>query len=205
MKRFLVTAVFALACIQQAYSAGIIMNIYPEDGDVLATFSGSLDLTRFYDSGSVEYRPGDGSGGDSAANLYPKEPFIVFASSESTGDLTFITDFDSQVTVFGTSELVSASSFSGSTMFLYASDTSIETQQLGFDDADIDENNIVQVSGTAIFENNTISGLGLNPGTYEINDSDFAEGENFTLTITPEPATIALLGLGGAFIRKRRA
>ncbi|OXU15416.1 PEP-CTERM sorting domain-containing protein [Sedimentisphaera salicampi] len=201
MKRFLVTAVFALACIQQAYSAGIIMNIYPEDGDVLATFSGSLDLTGFYDSGNAMNE--SIAPEEEMAMIAPSHPFVAVNPSGGI-TLTKIDSFESPMTSFGTNGLIQADSFSGSTLLL-SHNEDISSQFISFDGNDINENNIVQVSGSAAFENSTVSGLGLNPGTYEINDSDFAEGENFTLTITPEPATLALLGLGGALIRKRRA
>ena len=47
----------------------------------------------------------------------------------------------------------------------------------------------------------TISGLAL--GTYTIN-SDYGTGDNLLITVIPEPMTIALLGLGGLFMLRRR-
>ncbi|AQQ08271.1 hypothetical protein L21SP3_00047 [Sedimentisphaera cyanobacteriorum] len=204
MKNLLFASVFTPAFLQQAYCAGIIMEIYPEDGDVLAVYSGSLDLTGFYNKeGSVEYHNVSESG--NGALLFPSSPIIQYADYEAGDEFTNITDFDSTIASFGTGEYLFADSFEGDTFALFNTDSKSHTQVLSFKSADINENNIVQVSGSATFENSTISGLGLDPGTYEINDSQFADGENFKLTITPEPATLALLGLGGAFIRKRRA
>ncbi|AQQ10164.1 hypothetical protein L21SP3_01992 [Sedimentisphaera cyanobacteriorum] len=56
MKRIALVLTVLLAAVNYAYSAGIEMNISPDGSNVKVTYGGSLDLTSFFNSGSVESR-----------------------------------------------------------------------------------------------------------------------------------------------------
>ena len=54
------------------------------------------------------------------------------------------------------------------------------------------------IYGTNVMANKTISGIGLNSGTYEWTVS--GSGDTITMNVIPEPATALILGFGGALI-----
>jgi hypothetical protein len=57
------------------------------------------------------------------------------------------------------------------------------------------------LSGSATFDNSTFATLGLTPGTYVYTFGNGADADTFTVHIAgavPEPASLALMGLGAA-------
>lgn len=58
-------------------------------------------------------------------------------------------------------------------------------------------------SDIAVGDHFDVKITGLADGTYTIN-SDYGTGDNLLITVIPEPMTIALLGLGGLFLLRRR-
>ncbi len=62
------------------------------------------------------------------------------------------------------------------------------------------------LSGTMTFDNTTISGLGLTPGTYTWTWGAGSTADSFVVTVpsVPEPASLSLMALGAAALLPRR-
>lgn len=54
--------------------------------------------------------------------------------------------------------------------------------------------------GRAVFEGTSFAEFGVIPGTYSV---DIGNGDTITLTVVPEPTSLALLGLGGLALFRR--
>jgi hypothetical protein len=71
--------------------------------------------------------------------------------------------------------------------------------------------NILSADSTGTPMNSIVSGnhfdvtiKGLATGTYAINSDYYGTNDVLNITVVPEPATVALLGLGGLFLLRRR-
>ena len=84
----------------------------------------------------------------------------------------------------------------GITGYIFVDKTNIFTQRIyDNDSAGVD------YSVTATVEVGSIVDFAIGPGP---GSNDYRDMTNFTAVITPEPATILLLGLGGPALRRRR-
>jgi hypothetical protein len=94
----------------------------------------------------------------------------------------------------------------------------------GFIDADSGSGNLVGIYGSKLYlpsgyvtntalaftdtyDNETISGLGLTPGTYTYSLGAGGNADSLTIGVSavPEPASLSLLGIGGLTLLRRRA
>jgi PEP-CTERM motif len=182
-----IAAVLALCAVPAR--AGFIITIDQVGPDVVATGSGSINLTGLTSNGTVL----------SAVGVVPIFGNITFGELGPTpgadyGPLMGPSSFGPGIGSMPTSS-------SGNTFGVVNGDGSVRVPD-GYTSG-------TPLSGTETFANSTISGLGLTLGTYNytlLND---------TITVTigvvvPEPSTLVLAGIGalavlGVWARRRRA
>ncbi|ARN57003.1 PEP-CTERM sorting domain-containing protein [Sedimentisphaera salicampi] len=194
---WIISAVFCLSA-NNASADYISIEIYEQENDVIVSHSGSLNISQFKAEGGsyaeytieVPYNSG----------VIPSDGYLTNFSEPSVGDTQARIILES-VPSFGDGDPVGADSATGDYLHLEGG----SLNRLYFLPEDVDENNILTVSGSMTFQNSTINSLGMDMGTYTITDSNFAQGEKIEMTITPEPATIALLGIGGFALRRKHS
>ncbi|AQQ09963.1 hypothetical protein L21SP3_01784 [Sedimentisphaera cyanobacteriorum] len=177
----------------------ISIKIYEQGDDVIVSHSGSLDISGFKGQGSYSESQVGSSGYDSMID--PRDGYICNASGISAGDTEGEINLETTV-LFGFGSGALADSASGDYFNLEGSGEN----DLHFLPENVDQNDILTVNGSMTFQNKTLADFMMYKGTYPIDDdSNFADGEKIEITITPEPATLALLGLGGFVLRRRNA
>jgi hypothetical protein len=106
------------------------------------------------------------------------------------------TGFASTTSSFGTSSFLPANTATGDTVglsfankALYVSPSYVSGSVL---------------SGNATWNGNTFASLGITPGTYTMTYNGGADSVVLQVGAIPEPATIAILGLGGLLLRRKK-
>ncbi len=198
----LVTAALPASCLLPGNAeAGIIVNIEEQGSDVVASYSGSIDLTgigfNIIGSGNVN-RIGASAGqinfqngATNKASLtdFSKNPWTVAPSAFGTGGLF-------------NADTVSAAA--GNAFGFQASGFFIESSYVSGD----------PISGSMTFENQTLASMGINEGTGIMN-ATFSSGDTLTVnaisavstSAIPEPSGVlglAGLILGSGFLRRRK-
>ena len=181
----------ALACLPHAAKADIVLNIQEQGPDVVAVFSGSINLTNALSGGSVS--------GSSTLMAPTNMQFYSFSDSAKVYGVTGISRplFGTGGVTVGTSRTGDSFGFMpiGPYLIFYVPNGYVSSNPL---------------SGTATWANATLASLGITSGTYSIT------GVNNTVTINaaapvPEPSTYAMalagLACGGytMFRRRKRA
>jgi hypothetical protein len=197
MRRILVAALAAglLSAVGES-RAGFVVTFSQDGANVVASGTGTLNLTALTDGGATSLTAGVQANGliivtgvtpDSGQILYSG---ITGPTSIGTGTTFFASDSGTG-TAIGMNANVTDNAFS--TPELLTSDSYVSG---------------TEATSTSTWDNTTIAGLGLTPGTYTYNwgsgaDADFYEVIVPGATAAPEPASLTLLGLGVAGIGLR--
>lgn len=163
-------------------SAAIQMNITEVGSDVQLEASGTVNLTLLnFDTPATAAIAGVFPGGTSGGYATTQAGFTSNGVDAYTGI--------SGPTSIGPSVLFTQPD-SGSGDFLFVQGI---TNTLGVPAGYVSFDSI---SGTSTYNNTTIADLGLTPGTYQWTWGSGPNADSFTLNIIPEPASLALLGIG---------
>lgn len=177
-------AVVALGAAVPAAQASYVITIAQDGADVVATGTGSLDLTGMTSLGGVNWE----------SFVQPSSARIVVGATTSEN---YYGAFSSSASAFGTGGFTDATSGSGTTVIISGGLYVAASYVSG-----------TEMSATSTWANTTLSALGLADGTYT-----WTLPSDDTLTVVigettpvPEPASIALLGIPAAFtvLRRRR-
>ena len=193
----LAAAALLLTTVAQPAAAAIVMTATEIGGDVVFSYSGTLDLTGMTQGGQTGMNASRVWASSSAVQFRTAGPItnnnfqygLAFSSRPGNlGPGTTLIDADTTssdtTAVFGT---LSNNLYLDNT--LTASDWLNTTQ-----------------SGSMTFQGQTLAGLGIAPGTYTWVLSGTA-ADTITLNAVPEPSSLALFGAGGlacAFVSCRR-
>ena len=158
----------------QSARANFIAVINQVGTDVVVTGSGTIDLT-----GLSLFA--DGSSPD--AQIIPIQGVL----SLQYGSI-FVYANISGPTSFGMGGITRASSSSGDVVGLYGFGSNMLVVPAGYVSGN-------PLSDTSTYNNATVAGLGLTPGTYTWTWGTGIHADSFELQIVPEPSTLALLGL----------
>ncbi|MDF7807787.1 PEP-CTERM sorting domain-containing protein [Pontiellaceae bacterium B12219] len=181
--------IMAITLMMAFYShAGIIVNLVEQGSDVVATATGSLDMSAFNPTGSSN--PGTVSsymwldigsamtfGGTGGNDFYTADTLIGPESSMGTGGYLGASTADTGTTIgwYGQSLTIGSD---------YVSGASIDREMT--------------------FSNASFNSLGLNEGSYVWTFTTDGNTETYTVNV-PEPATLGLAGVFGAgilFVRR---
>jgi hypothetical protein len=164
--------------------AGYVVTLVEQNGNVVATGSGTIDLTDL----TFQYHA------ESIAGIIPNEGVIQtgpaqFTSSDTytgvTGPSNFGSGVEQLVASSGSGDMVTIGPFGPGT--------------IGVPDGYVSGS---PLSDTSTFDNQTFASLEVTPGTYVWTWGTGADADSFTLdivataTAAPEPASLTLLGLG---------
>jgi hypothetical protein len=159
--------------------AGVIIDIFQSGSNVVATGSGSLDLTGMTHVTTRMVQP---------SFIFPSAAAILVGSSG--GDIDVYTPLSGPAS-FGSGGLTSPASSGSGDLFGINRSTGQLAVPRGYVFG-------TSLSGSETFDNTTLSGLGLTAGTYLFR----LPGDTLTVRIgsvaVPEPSTLALAGLGAA-------
>jgi hypothetical protein len=163
--------------------AGVIIDVTQAGANVMVTASGSIDLT------GLTFLTTD-MGSTYSSEMTPSEAYIVVGTAFRIDEFTGASGPSS----FGNGGLTVATSGSGDFISVLGE---------GFGSAPEIVTYHNYTSGTPIssmseYDNTTISGLGLNPGTYTYTWGSGATDPSVTVQIVPEPASAVEAMFGAA-------
>jgi hypothetical protein len=169
-------------------NAGVVINVYQSGGNVVASASGSLDLTGLTDLGSgYTFDPG----------ITPNDADVLTtaAGSESpfVAGVEFYTGYSGPASL-GPGGPTGASSESGDALginVILNGTTPVLVVPLGYASG-------TPLSATDTFDGTTIAGMGLTPGIYNYTWGT-GPGQIFTINVAPEPSTLLLGGMAVGF------
>ena len=190
----MLSALFGVLIVSpSAQASGYVLTLQQVGSDVVATGSGSIDLTGLSVPGTVTV----------SAAMQPNAGLIITGPA-SFPDVARYTGFTGPAS-FGSGDYTHASSGSGPTVGVY-SQVGYPAVPAGY----VSETPLLNDSST--WSNETFALLGVTPGVYEWTWGGGTGDRNFTLDIVgvPEPSTWcagALLagGLFSHFVRRRRS
>jgi hypothetical protein len=165
------TLLFAALCGRA--DAGVVIDIYQDGSNVVATGSGSIDLTGLHSSFSGVDSPGVNPGLGVMVVGPPITSVDVY--SGATGPSSF-----------GGGSFTRASSGTGDLVAVEGALGSIVVPA-GYSSGTV-------LSGSATFDNTTIAGLGLTPGSYTYTWGAGGPAQSLTVTVVPEPSSLVLAG-----------
>ncbi|MDB4353115.1 PEP-CTERM sorting domain-containing protein [bacterium] len=187
----------AVTALSQPASAGIIINAIESSGDVIISYSGSLDLSGFSTTSIASISSRVRGGGTS------KTAIIQFAPS-SGNQTRYLSPFTGVFPTTGNggigpgTTLFNATSTTGGTIPFGVSSTDI------YVDISLPANSLVTgLSGSATYAGKTLTDLGIATGTYTWtlkNSADtivFNAGSSGGSGAVPEPSTAIVMGLLG--------
>ncbi len=182
-------AALMLAAMCDRASAGVVIDVRQIGSDVVATGSGTLDTTDLtFQTQSYANR----------AAFFPDLGGVVLGPASSTA-------YDLYSGVTGPTSLGSASAeyaSSGSGDFIGVQGNG------GYLGVPVGYASGTSLSATSTWDNTTIAGLGLTPGTYTYTWGSGADADSITLKISsvPEPSTLVIGGIALAVwvIARRR-
>ena len=171
-----IAAALILASLQGTADAGVVIDVSQVGSDVVATGSGSLDLTGLSLTVTVPLSTTlDPIGGVIIIGPSPGGSFDGYSgfqgpSSFGPGGQTFPSE--------GTGDLMGVDNFDGNIQVPagYVSGTPL--------------------AGSSTFDNTTIAGLGLTPGTYTYTWS--SDSLTVVVASVPEPSSLAMAGMAAA-------
>jgi hypothetical protein len=190
-RSILVLAVSALFALASTSRGGFIITVSEVNGNVVAMGKGSLNTSAL--SLQSNQAPVQAVTAPMSARLEVGSPTgQIFGLGPVTG-----------LTNFGTGITSEASMSNGDFAGIFGADNAIEVFHLYVSGTII--------SGSATWDNTTISGLGLRPGTYIYTWGSAANGTADFLEVeiaVPEPSTLTLFGIGSISLlgygRRRR-
>jgi hypothetical protein len=195
LRRIMIAVAMGLAALGSQARAGIVVDISQVGANVMASWSGSVDLTTLNGVGNGGYQP-----------LVNAGVGWVFVGPESGGGAWGGLTGPSS---FGTGPFVAASSASGDSFGFEASNSGF-SEPVFYLPSEYASG--TALSGTATYDNTTIAALGLTPGTYAWTWGAGGGADSLTVNIAgvPEPSSLAmaatamgLLGGLGAYRRRR--
>lgn len=176
---FLLTILTALFCGRSA-NASVIMTLYQVGPTVVATGSGTLDLTDLTFLG-----PGHAPG----AYIVSFQADLLVGSGISTLDFDEYTGL-SGPTTFGSAHLPTIGFPPGT------GDALGITGFSGILSVPHDYVSGTELAGAATWGNTTVAALGVTPGIYTWTWGTGAHADSLTLFVAPEPGSLGLLGTG---------
>jgi hypothetical protein len=187
-----ISATLLLASLAGTAEAELVIDVYQVGSNVEATGSGSLDLAGLTDYGSASPIPG----------VIPTVASIIIGPP-GTGESDDIYVGFSGPTNFGEHRHTVASSGTGDLMGISG----------GVGDILVPGGYVsgAALSGSATFDNTTIAGMLLTPGTYTYTWGSGLTADSLTVNIAvPEPSSLAMAGIAVAAglivaVRRRRA
>jgi hypothetical protein len=166
--------------------AGYVVTLSEQNGNVVATGSGTIDLT---DLTFLAYS-------EAIAGIIPNEGVIQTGPPQQTGSANYTEVTGPSSFGSGVEQLV-ASSGSGDMVTINPFGPGTIGVPYGYVSGSA-------LSDTSTFDNQTFASLEVTPGTYVWTWGTGADADSFTLdivapaTAAPEPASLTLLGLGVA-------
>ena len=176
-----------VVCLVPAVQGAYVLNVTQNGPNVTASGSGTINTTALTGSASLT----------SAALVYSALGIIGVGQLAALNEWTTV----SGPSGFGFGAPVSASSVSGNLVAIYASGRGIFLPQSYVSGS--------ATSGTATWNNTTIAGLGLAPGTYTYTWGSGSSADSFTLNIgasspsvtaTPAPSSLYLAAIALAIL-----
>jgi hypothetical protein len=189
-------AMLALTGISGRADAAVVINLQEVGSDVVASASGSADLTDLtLIATTILFAPGE---------VTPKRGG---ATVGDPGETHFYKGADGPIS-FGTGGQTEASAGSGDFVGVFAVSAFAQSPIILFPKNYISGTSL---TGSSVFENQSLKSLGLDVGQYAYTWGSGADADSLTINVgVPEPSTWAMMGLGFAAFglagfRRRRA
>ena len=185
-------ALLGLAATGPMARAAYVENLQEVGSDVVATGSGTINTSGL---GSP------GFGGEAGGYLNPSQSFVLVGGPTGGGETAIYNTSITGPSSFGSGGGIAGTTSSGDPVGLFYPDQI--NVPLGYVSGD-------PLSSTSTFAGETLSSLGVTPGTYTWSWGDGSTADSFTLVDTaavPEPASLGLIGVGclSLLARRRRA